>query len=67
MAKVIELDNHYGMTVKQTLERVQREGLERVIIVGRQKDEGLKLFIAEMDDVEAFWTLHRAAQAIFDG
>lgn len=67
MSKIIELDNHYNMTVKQTLERALREGLEKVVIIGSRKEEGLTLFMSEMDDIEAFWALHKAADAVFDG
>lgn len=67
MAKILELDNHYDMTPKQTLERALRENLDKVVIIGSRKEEGLTLFMSEMDDIEAFWALHKAADSVFDG
>lgn len=54
------------MTAAQTLARAEREGLDKVIIIG-SNDKGLFLMASDMSSMEAFWALSRATQAIFDG
>ena len=63
---IIELDNNTSMTASQALARAEREGLNKVIIIGTN-DKGMFLIASDMSSMEAFWALSRATQAIFDG
>lgn len=67
MAKtVIELDINTSMTAAQALIRAEREGLDKVIVIG-SNDDGMFLIASDMTSMEAFWALSKATQAIFDG
>jgi len=65
--KLIELDNNFGMSAKETLVRTQRENLEKVIVVGQRAEGGLWISTSEMTTMEMYWALKKAAQAVFDG
>ena len=67
MSKIVELDNHFGMSAEETLVRTQREELEKVIVVGQKAEGGLIMFVSDMTTMETYWALKKAVQAVFDG
>lgn len=67
MVDVVELNEHVSMTVEQAFKRIQRESLEKVIIIGRLKTDGHVLVTSNIDNMELYWALQKIAQAVFDG
>ncbi len=66
MVEVVELDVKYRMTVGETFARAQRDALKEVIIIGRGVDDETILIFSDMENCEAYWSLHKAARIVFD-
>ena len=67
MSNVVELDTNDRMTVKQAFRRAEREIVDKVIIIGLDSDNKLKLITSDMNNMEAFWFLHIAADIPLNG